>query len=338
MHEKLNTDKNFNPCPVEEGEEVFANGIFKFNISKMIAHIENNPDVFTPGTVVVKEIYSTSPYITEDHLDSVDVSKPLILAEIAPERYNLIDGHHRAEKAVRSGLKELMAYRLTVSQHIQFLTQKESYEKYIDYWNDKLRQQAGTFAKDTLYRIRIVLIGFEPYIWRLIQVKPEMPLAFFHRLIQNVMGWQDLHLHHFIKGDTFYAPMPDDGGISLMKQVEYKDLTIRDLLTKQHERIIYEYDFGDGWQHEIFLEKIVPAGKKEHPLCLKGSMKCPPEDCGGVRGYMDMLEDLGKLDGAERILSPEDRFMNNFDPEQFDKDEINRQLKEWKQVWRNKWK
>jgi hypothetical protein len=338
MQKRLTINKDFKPCPADDGEEVYANGIFKFNISQMIAHIQNNPDVFPTEIVVVKDIYSKSSHINEEHLDSVDVSKPVILAEIAPDRYNLIDGNHRAEKAVRHELEELKAYRLSASQHIQFLTHKESYEKYIDYWNDKLKEQVGTFAKDTLYHIRIVLMGFEPYIWRMIQVKPEMPLAFFHRLIQNVMGWQDLHLHHFIKGDTFYAPTLDDGGMSSMKQVDYKDLTIKDILTKQHEHVIYEYDFGDGWQHEIILEKIVPAGKKEHPLCLKGSMKCPPEDCGGVWGYMDMIEELGKLDGAERKLYLKDRFLDDdFNPDHFDKDEVNQQLKEWKAVWLNKW-
>jgi len=339
MLKRLKIDKYFTPCLADDGEEIYANGIFKFNISKMIAHIQNHPDVFVSHPVVVKEIYSTSSHINEDHLESVDVSKPVILAEIAPGQYNLIDGNHRAEKAIRIGINELKAYRLTVSQHIQFLTQKESYEKYIDYWNDKLKQQFGTFAKDTLYHIHIVLMGFEPYIWRMVQVKPEMPLEFFHRLIQNVMGWQDLHLHHFIKGDTFYAPTLDDVGMSSMKQVDYNDLTIKDILTKKHERIIYEYDFGDGWQHEIWLEKIVPAEKKKHPLCLKGSMKCPPEDCGGVWGYMDMLEELGRLDGADRKLYLEDRFIDDdFDPDHFDKDEINQQLKEWKEVWLNKWK
>ena len=212
MQKKLKINKYFKSCSADDGEEVYANGIFKFNISKMITHIQNNPDLFPTETVVVKEIYSTSPHINEDHMDSVDVSKPVILAEIAPGRFNLIDGNHRAEKAIRLGLKELKAYRLTVSQHIQFLTQKESYEKYVDYWNDKLRQQIGTFAKDTLFQLHIVLMGFEPYIWRMVQVKPEMPLAFFHRLIQNVMGWQDLHLHQFIKGDTFYVPKPEGNG------------------------------------------------------------------------------------------------------------------------------
>jgi hypothetical protein len=103
MQKRFKINKDFKPCPADDGDEFFANGIFTFNISEMIAHIQNNPDVFTPETIVVKEIYSTSSHINEDHLDSVDVSKPVVLAEIAPDLYNLIDGHHGAEKAVRVG-------------------------------------------------------------------------------------------------------------------------------------------------------------------------------------------------------------------------------------------
>ncbi|MHA1451075.1 MAG: plasmid pRiA4b ORF-3 family protein [Candidatus Hodarchaeales archaeon] len=175
-------------------------------------------------------------------------------------------------------------------------------------------------------------------MWREVLVKPEMPLAIFHRLIQNVMGWKDIRLHHFIKGDMIYSPKLNDDGWGTMKQVDYKDLTIRDILTKQRDHIIYEYDFGDGWQHEIMLEKIIPTGKKEQPVCLNGMMRCPPEDSGGVWGYMEMLEELNKLGKTERKLYLEDRFMDDFDPDHFDKDEINQQLKEWKAVWLNKWK
>lgn len=125
---RLKIDKNFKPCPADEEEEVYANGIFHFNISKMIPYIQNNPDKFVLETVVLKEIYTKSPHINEEHLPSVDVSKPVILAEISPGRYNLIDGNHRAEKAARLGLKELKAYRLSASQHVQFLTQQDSYK------------------------------------------------------------------------------------------------------------------------------------------------------------------------------------------------------------------
>jgi hypothetical protein len=137
----LTIEKNFKPCPVAGGDELFHNGIFIFNISRMLSFILENPDLFTPEFVAVKEIYSTSFQINEEHMDYVDVSKPVILAEIAPNRYNLIDGHHRAEKASRHNMDTIKAYRLKASQHIHFLTSRDCYEKYVEYWNDKNKAQ-----------------------------------------------------------------------------------------------------------------------------------------------------------------------------------------------------
>ena len=112
MQSLLKINKNYTPCPTDDGDELFRNGIFVFNISRMIEHIQDNPDLFTPEVVAVKAIYSTSPHINETHLDSDDVSKPVILAEVAPDQYNLIDGHHRAEKASRQNIETIKAYRL----------------------------------------------------------------------------------------------------------------------------------------------------------------------------------------------------------------------------------
>jgi len=72
-----------------------------------------------------------------------------------------------------------------------------------------------------------------------------------------------------------------------------KKIKISDLLTKKKEKIIYEYDFGDGWEHDVIVEKILPVDEKfKYPICLEGKMNCPPEDCGGIWGYSDMLEIL----------------------------------------------
>ncbi len=137
MQQYLTPEKHCKPCTSVEGDELFHNGIFIFNISRMINYIQENPDLFTPEIVAVKDIYSRSPHINEEHLDSVEVTKPVILAEIAPDRYNLIDGHHRAEKAVRQNMDTIKAYRLKSYQHIHFLTSRETYEKNVEYWNNK---------------------------------------------------------------------------------------------------------------------------------------------------------------------------------------------------------
>lgn len=73
-------------------------------------------------------------------------------------------------------------------------------------------------------------------------------------------------------------------------KIDYRDLTVADLLTKKHDRITYEYDYGDRWEHDIFLEDITTVNPQiKYPVCIEGKMSCPPEDCGGINGYHDIL-------------------------------------------------
>ena len=137
MKSKLTIENDFTPCPESDGDEFFPNGIFVFNITKMTEHIMNNPELFVPEELAVKDLQKFLS-INEIHVDSVDISKPVIIAEIAPSRFNLIDGQHRVEKARRLGQEKIMAYRLTVHQHIRFLTSRKAYEIYVEYWNSKL--------------------------------------------------------------------------------------------------------------------------------------------------------------------------------------------------------
>ena len=138
MAKRLKIDNGFIPCAGEDGDEFYVNGIFEFNISKMIAYIQENPDTISLETVLVED-FAQSSSIDESHMDSVDISKPVIMAEIAPGRYNLIDGNHRMEKARRMGVKSLPAYKFNVDQHIKFLTDKRGYVTYVEFWNDKLK-------------------------------------------------------------------------------------------------------------------------------------------------------------------------------------------------------
>lgn len=133
-------DKKFMPPELGEGDECFPNGIFEFNITRMIEHIKSNPEIFIPENVSVMEFNNDFSHIDDDYIDSVIFGEPVILAEISPDRYNLIDGNHRMEKAKRLGLKNIMAYKLSPVQHSRFLTSRDSYENYIIYWNDKLSE------------------------------------------------------------------------------------------------------------------------------------------------------------------------------------------------------
>ena len=98
---KFKIDKNFVPCPVSEDDEIYRNGIFEFNITRLTEFIKSNPDIFIPECIIVKEYYEGK--INEAHMPNVVISEPVILAEIAPGRFNVIDGNHRMEKAFNPG-------------------------------------------------------------------------------------------------------------------------------------------------------------------------------------------------------------------------------------------
>lgn len=141
-HPKLKIDNHFVPCEVSDQDEYFQNGFFEFNITRMIKHIQEHQEDYSPCQVSVGEYPPCFSSINEGHVDSVDVTSPVILAEIAPGRYNLIDGHHRMEKARRLGLGANPAYILGPLQHTRFLTSQKAYEAYVGYWNDKLKELA----------------------------------------------------------------------------------------------------------------------------------------------------------------------------------------------------
>lgn len=141
MERKLKVDKGFTPCPADAGDEIFPNGIFEFNITKILQHIRENPNTVALEEVAVNDFHGEFSSINESHMDSVELSAPVILAEIAPGRFNLIDGNHRMEKARRLGVKKVLAYKLNVDQHMKFLITKKAYVAYVEYWNSKLNSK-----------------------------------------------------------------------------------------------------------------------------------------------------------------------------------------------------
>ena len=134
-------DKAFAPLPVDDGDEMFLNGIFEFNVTKMLVFIEANPNKFPVEEIEVERFRTFSPErLDEKTIRQADMSKPVLLAEISPERFNVIDGNHRVEKAGREGLKTIAARRIGPEQHLAFLTSVRAYEAYVRYWNAKLAE------------------------------------------------------------------------------------------------------------------------------------------------------------------------------------------------------
>ena len=166
-----------------------------------------------------------------------------------------------------------------------------------------------------------------PPIWRRIQV-PDCTLGELHEVLQVVMGWEDCHLHQFIVRGEYYGPLdPEDSDWDMEMEDEEKISISQVAKTGRKVRFIYEYDFGDSWQHEILLEKILePEPNVTYPRCIEGARACPPEDVGGIWGYAEFLgaiSDPNHEDHDEMV----EWVGGKFDPEKFSVDKVNRELR-----------
>lgn len=145
----------------------------------------------------------------------------------------------------------------------------------------------------TIYQLKIVLQGVRPQIWRRVQVPSDIALEELHLVLQAVMGWTNSHLHAFRFGQRRYTMPYEDGVLEELQMEDERDVCLSELITEPKQTFEYEYDFGDNWQHLVTLEKILSAAPDvKYPLCLAGKRACPPEDCGGIWGYADLLKVL----------------------------------------------
>jgi hypothetical protein len=180
---------------------------------------------------------------------------------------------------------------------------------------------------EQIYKLKITLKYIKPPIWRRILVKSNILLHDLHKIIQTTMGWTNSHLHQFAHNRNFYSS-PDFNEFDELGLIDYSKIRLNKLLTTEKHQMIYEYDFGDGWEHAIVLEKILSIDPDvKYPLCLDGKRNCPPEDCGGPGGYEKLLNTI-KNPEDEEYESMIEWLGKGFDPEEFDKGEINEMLKE----------
>jgi Plasmid pRiA4b ORF-3-like protein len=176
-----------------------------------------------------------------------------------------------------------------------------------------------------IYQLKIVLQGSKPPIWRRVLVKSNITLADLHEIIQAVMGWYNVHLHQFDVHGNFYSS-PE---FQLEETEDESRIKLDRVLTRANDKFVYEYDFGDGWDHQIVLEKILPVEPGTlYPVCVKGKRNCPPEDIGGIWSYQNFLAVLQDPNHPEHAESLEqlEWIGGDFDSEEFDLTEINRGL------------
>jgi Plasmid pRiA4b ORF-3-like protein len=173
-------------------------------------------------------------------------------------------------------------------------------------------------------QLLVELDDVEPTVWRRLLVPAEATLATLHQILQASVGWSDSHLHSFLIAGTSYgtADDEDDDDDPDEDQVDEASISLLEALDGRGG-FEYEYDFGDGWTHQVAVEAILPhIGPLRFAVCLGGENACPPEDVGGPEGYRDFLVALADPTHEEHA-DVKEWIGGSFDPEEFDVARVN---------------
>jgi hypothetical protein len=178
-----------------------------------------------------------------------------------------------------------------------------------------------------IYQLKVTLLGTNPPIWRRLLAPANLTLAQLHDVLQVAMGWQECHMHEFSAGGRHFGqPDPEDRFMGMPPVENERTVHLSSVLGRIGAKVIYTYDFGDSWEHSIVLEKRLPAAPTiAYPICTDGQLACPPEDCGGIGGFYDLLDAL-KDPTHEQHEELQDWVGGDYDPEAFSIEAVNRIL------------
>lgn len=201
-----------------------------------------------------------------------------------------------------------------------------------------------------IYQLKVTLAGIHPPVWRRVLVPSMQTLADLHEILQIVMGWQNEHLHEFMapcpgeknlttrrarRTALRFVPFVDPMGfpmewIDAEEETDESTVRLEDVAPAARSHLIYTYDLGDAWEHDIVVEKILAADPEvQYPVCIAGARNGAPEDCGGSWGYMELLGALVQPDDPDCQELIEWMGPGGWDPEAFDLADINTELQRW---------
>jgi hypothetical protein len=190
---------------------------------------------------------------------------------------------------------------------------------------ERKQRKAGASSTDRqVYQLKVMLRGSVPPIWRRVLVPADIKLSSLHRVMQVLMDWTDDHQHQFT---VLSKPQSRaDSGQDVHPSDESR-FRLCDVAPTPDGELLYEYDFGDSWDHHITVEKSVPRDRETpcHPVCLAGERASPPEDCGGVMRYAHIVRAIRDRDHPETDELVE-RYGPDFDPEAFSIERVNARL------------
>jgi Plasmid pRiA4b ORF-3-like protein len=186
--------------------------------------------------------------------------------------------------------------------------------------------RAESIRKRMIHRLKVTLREVHPPIWRTIEVPSSIKLSELARVLEEAMGWHGGHLHAYMSGDVTYE-IPDDEIVAFGKTVDERTVRLAQVMPFADSKMRWDYDFGDGWEHDVIVDAIgVRRSDVTYPLCVAGMRACPPDDCGGVWGYSNVLAALSDPEHPEHgdvvgWLPP------GFDPAAFDVGETTERMR-----------
>ncbi len=163
--------------------------------------------------------------------------------------------------------------------------------------------------KQPAFQLRVTLLDVEPPIWRRIVLPGHWHFGLVHAALQSAMGWENAHLHEFEIGERRLGERPDEG------MSDERQVRLHEVLTQPGDGLLYLYDFGDSWEHEVVVEEVLPATATAR--CLGGARRCPLEDSGGAWEYAASLEALADPSSEDHEHTVE-WFGEKYDAEAFD--------------------
>ena len=174
-------------------------------------------------------------------------------------------------------------------------------------------------------------------VFRRIKVPSNLWLGNLGKILITAFGWAGYHLSQFTKGGVDYTSkenIEESFDFGYQRSIDEMTVTVEDVLPQKGSTISFEYDFGDGWIHNVRVTSVSDEPLKDEDICVtSGKGACPPEDVGGVWGYSQMLDILsGKVDDPEEKASYEEwlglRKGESYDPEEFDLEMANEDVED----------
>jgi hypothetical protein len=265
------------------------------------------------------------------------------LPELGDSLKGRLDTAAGGDQGVRITLEELAGMLLALSHRMSEARGREALKvmqvaaKVASCFNDHLSRRAPagrrkgaakkappTKGQKAVYQLKITLKDVRPPVWRRVQV-PDCSLAMLHEIIQVAMGWENYHLYDFVVGGERYT---DPRGMDDLDMEDAGKVKLSQVAPKEKAKLRYTYDFGDNWQHEVLVEKVLPPEEgQKYPVCIAGKRACPPEDVGGPWGYMEFAEAIRdpQHERHEEFIE----WRGEFDPEVFDPDAVNLELRQF---------